>query len=68
VSYRISAQGGEWVIYARQPGYLEAIGNSPVALYSVLFLAVILAFMLVLIHIAGRRWQAEGRFATAQVD
>jgi hypothetical protein len=29
---------------------------------SVLFLAVIFGFVIVLIHIAGRRWDAAGRF------
>jgi SNF family Na+-dependent transporter len=34
----------------------------PVALMSVSFMAVILATLLILAHIAGRRWTAEGRF------
>ena len=31
---------------------------------SVLFIGVILAFLILLIHIAGKRWEAEGRFDT----
>jgi SNF family Na+-dependent transporter len=44
------------------PGYVKAILSSPVATGSMLFIGVILAFILVLVHIAGRRWEAEGRF------
>ncbi len=43
-------------------GYAHKIWNDPVALGSVLFMGVILTFMLVLIRIAGKRWEAEGRF------
>jgi hypothetical protein len=42
-------------------GYYENIVNNPVALASVMFIAIILAFLLLLVHIAGRRWEAEGR-------
>ena len=44
------------------PQRVAAISESPVALASVLFIATVLAFILVLVHIAGRRWAAEGRF------
>ncbi len=37
------------------------IWNSPVALSCIVFIVVVLAFLMLLIHIAGRRWQAEGR-------
>ena len=43
-------------------GYVEQIANSPVALSSVIFIGLILGFLMLLIHIAGRRWAAEGRF------
>jgi hypothetical protein len=36
-----------------------------VAFAAVLFIATILAFLLVLVRIAGKRWQTEGRFAGA---
>jgi SNF family Na+-dependent transporter len=42
--------------------YLKSLMASPVALISVIFIGLVLAFLLVLIHIAGRRWEAEGRF------
>ncbi len=42
-------------------GYIQALAN-PVVLSSVLFIAVILAFMMVMVRIAGNRWEAEKRF------
>jgi SNF family Na+-dependent transporter len=39
----------------------RAIAEHPVALSSICFIAVILAFLLLLTHIAGNRWQKEGR-------
>lgn len=43
------------------PDYIETIKNDPVALGSILFLGGVLAFFLLLTHIAGRKWQKEGR-------
>lgn len=37
------------------------IRSSPVAFSSVAFILVVLGFLLLLVHIAGRRWQREGR-------
>jgi hypothetical protein len=62
LAYRVVADGEEWVVSAPSPGYLETVGKNPVALNSVLFVALIFTFVLILIHIAGRRWAAEGRF------
>ena len=42
-------------------GYLQKMMESPVAVYSIGFIATILIFLLILIHIAGLRWKAEGR-------
>jgi NSS family neurotransmitter:Na+ symporter len=42
--------------------YVKSLMASPVALMSVAFLGLVLAFLLVMVHIAGRRWEAEGRF------
>lgn len=42
-------------------GYLQKMMGSPVAVYSLGFIATILIFLLILIHIAGLRWKAEGR-------
>ena len=45
------------------PGYVKSISESGVALGSILFIGIVLAFVLLLINIAGKRWEAEGRFA-----
>ncbi len=50
------------------PKYALTISKDPVALGSILFLAVILAFLLVMIHIAGKRWTADGRFAQLDLE
>jgi hypothetical protein len=44
-------------------GSWENILRNKVAFSSVSFIAVVLVFLLLLIHIAGRRWEAQGRFA-----
>jgi SNF family Na+-dependent transporter len=49
-------------IYAHETGYVEKIGSSPVAFASLWFVIAILAFLLLMVHIAGRRWEAQGRF------
>ncbi|MBW3541564.1 MAG: sodium-dependent transporter [Planctomycetes bacterium] len=43
-------------------GYFETFLRRPVVMSSILFIAAVLGFLMLLIHIAGRRWQAEGRF------
>jgi len=43
-------------------GYAKTLSEGGVPLYSVMFIATILVFLLLLIHIAGKRWKAEGRF------
>lgn len=43
-------------------GYIEKISGSIVAQLSIGFIATVLIFLLILIHIAGVRWKAEGRF------
>ncbi|QDT73812.1 sodium-dependent transporter [Lacipirellula limnantheis] len=59
----IKLSGGEdgVALQRHKAGYYENIVNNPVALASVLFIAIILAFLLLLVHIAGRRWETEGR-------
>jgi SNF family Na+-dependent transporter len=44
------------------PGYAKAIYETPAALGSILVMGTVLAFLLLLVHIAGRRWSAEGRY------
>lgn len=43
------------------PGRLRVIAESNVALLSILLIAVVLGFLLLMIHIAGKRWAAEGK-------
>jgi len=61
--YSLRVGADEVVLERHKAGYYENIVNNPVALASVMFIAVILAFLLMLVHIAGRRWEAEGRLA-----
>ncbi|MFQ5411376.1 MAG: sodium:calcium symporter, partial [Phycisphaerae bacterium] len=44
------------------PGSAKAIASDRVALSSIIFIGVIFVFMVIMIHIAGRRWVAEGRY------
>ena len=44
------------------PGYAHAVMQDFTALLSIIFIAVLLGLILLLVHIAGRRWEAEGRF------
>lgn len=48
--------------FANKPGYIKKIGDSPVALYSMFFIGAIFAFLMLLVHIAGSKWEREGRF------
>jgi SNF family Na+-dependent transporter len=54
------------VCYQSGPGYAKTIASNPIARLSVLFILVVLAFLIALIHIAGKRWTAEGRLAAAE--
>ncbi len=49
------------VCYKEAPGYWKVLSQGGVPLYSFLLLGVIFAFLLLLVHIAGRRWEREGR-------
>ncbi len=49
-------------IFEYKTGYVESIGKSRAAVLSLCFIGIIFAFLLVLVHIAGRRWKAQGRF------
>jgi hypothetical protein len=48
--------------YREVPEFAKSISEQPVALWSILFILTVLAFLLLLVHIAGQRWEAEGRF------
>ncbi len=43
------------------PDYFSAIGKSEVALASIMFISIVGAFLLVMVHIAGIRWMREGK-------
>jgi neurotransmitter:Na+ symporter, NSS family len=60
--YRLVPEDGQWAVNSRQVGYVESISRNGVALLSMLFISVLFVFVLVLVHIAGRRWEAAGRF------
>jgi SNF family Na+-dependent transporter len=57
--YLLAIFAGVW--YTQGGKYWEQLTKEPVAAMSFCFLSLVLAFLLVTIHIAGRRWQAEGR-------
>jgi SNF family Na+-dependent transporter len=44
------------------PRYVTTIKDDPVALSSILFVGTIFTFVSLLVRIAGRRWEAQGRF------
>lgn len=44
------------------PGYAQKIAQDRVALLSLLFIGGVLAFLMLMIRIAGQRWEKEGRF------
>ena len=48
-----------------QAGYIETISDNQVAFTSVMFIGVVLVFLLLMVHIAGRRWEAQGRLPKA---
>ncbi len=62
LTHIIKQQTDGLAVYSHSAGYVEKIGNSPVAIGSMVFIGVILVFLMLLVHIAGRRWKAEGRF------
>lgn len=41
------------------PGRIQAIGENTVAMLSIMFIGIVFGFLLLLIHIAGKRWMAE---------
>jgi neurotransmitter:Na+ symporter, NSS family len=43
------------------PKYWQTLSQGGVPLYSVLFIAVVFIFLLLLVRIAGQRWEREGR-------
>jgi SNF family Na+-dependent transporter len=60
---RMRTESDQLIVHQYALGYVETIARNPVVLSSVGFIALVVAFLLLLIHIAGQRWEAEGRFA-----
>ena len=48
--------------YTQGPTYAKSLSEPGVPLYSVLFIGTIFVFLLLLVHIAGKQWDREGRF------
>jgi neurotransmitter:Na+ symporter, NSS family len=43
------------------PGYVKTISEKPAAQGTIAFVLLIFGFLLLMVHIAGRRWEKEGR-------
>lgn len=64
----VKSTGSEHVIYKHSAGQIETVMTNPVAIGSLSFVGVVMLFLLVLVHIAGERWEKEGRFAKIQEE
>ncbi len=53
------------VCYTQGSSYLKAISENKVVLAAILLIGTLIGFLLILIHLAGRRWEAEGRYLEA---
>jgi neurotransmitter:Na+ symporter, NSS family len=53
-------------VLSHKAGYYENTVSNRVAFVSVCFIAVIVAFLMILANIAGRRWEAQGRLSYAK--
>ena len=49
------------ICFTAGPGYAKTLAAGGVPLYSVCVIGIIFAFLLLLVHIAGNRWEREGR-------
>lgn len=52
-------------VYPHKAGYVEKILQNPVALASVMFIGLITVFLMLLVRIAGHRWESQGRLRYA---
>lgn len=50
------------------PSYADKILSNHVAFISTLFVVGILVFILIMVHIAGRRWEKEGRYKQLEAE
>ena len=51
--------------FTSAPGYLVQIQSDPVVRMSLMFIAGVIVFLLILIHLAGNRWIKSGKMAEA---
>ena len=58
---RFPAAGAWRVLRNRRTGYVRTLASKPAAGMAFGLIVLLLLFFTVLIHIAGKRWQAEGR-------
>jgi SNF family Na+-dependent transporter len=54
--------------YSNMPGYLKSISENRVAGYSLGFLIAVIGFLILMINIAGKRWDAQGRFNDQKIE
>jgi neurotransmitter:Na+ symporter, NSS family len=52
---------GKWSVFRHNPGYVESASYNPVMLLTMGFIFIVMAFLLLMIFIAGRRWEKSGR-------
>jgi SNF family Na+-dependent transporter len=50
------------------PSYVQGIVSNPIVLSSVLFIGVVIAFLMLMVNIAGKRWEQEGRYARLDAE
>ena len=55
-------EGGVATISKWSPGKIATVLNDRASLLSVGFLLILAFFLLLLVHIAGRRWESQGKF------
>ena len=58
----VRATQGSIVVGITKPGYIANVLASDASMYSIYFLVTLAVFLLLLVHIAGRRWEAAGLF------
>jgi SNF family Na+-dependent transporter len=56
------------VIWTQGPSYWQTLTTNPVSGMSFGLICLVLTFLLITVHIAGRRWQAEGRLKPTHSD
>lgn len=48
--------------FYNMPGYVETLLSKPVAVWSVVFIGLVALWLFLMVHIARKRWEREGRF------